>query len=209
MLLFGSPTSPFVRRLRVYCAELGLPYTAVDVFTEAGQARLRATTPLWKVPTVVYEDGAVQWDSEAILSHLIARHGHGPFAADPGTPASANRLHATLGALESAISVFYLRRDGVDTSTIPYMVKQEARVDAALAWLASELRGPAFASFRDDGGFGMAELALFCVLDWMRFRSVRPVASMPAFAAFLAAHEGRPSLVATHPSQPFVDLRAG
>jgi glutathione S-transferase len=209
MLLFGSPTSPFVRRLRVYCAELGLPYTAVDVFTDAGQARLRATTPLWKVPTVVYEDGAVQWDSAAILGHLIARHGSGPFAAETGDPATSNRTHATLGALESAIAVFYLRRDGVDIGAIPYMVKQEARVDAALDWLAGELRGPVFRSFRADGGFGMAELTLFCVLDWMRFRSVRPVASVPAFAAFLAAHEGRPSLVATHPSQPFVDLSGG
>lgn len=200
MILFGSPTSPFVRRVRVYCAALDLPYEAVNVFTPAGQDRMRAHNPLWKVPTLVHTDGATQWDSQAILDTLIARHGLGPFRP-PGEPLhEGNVHHAIFGALESAINVFYLRRDGVETRNIPYMVKQDERVDSALAWVAQQLHG---ASFVEGGGLGLLELSLFCVLDWMRFRNVRPVEENPAFAAFLTAHEGHPLLQATHPSQPF------
>lgn len=203
MVLFGSPTSPFVRRVRVYCAELGLPFSPVNVFEEAGQAQMRQANPLWKVPTVVYDDGAVQWDSQSILDTLIARHGLGPFRPTVEPIREGNLHHAITGALESAINVFYLKRDGVDTSAIPYMVKQDHRVDAALGWIAGQLHGD---SFVKGGGFGLLELTLYATLDWMDFRAVRAVRENPAFAVFLAAHVGRPSLVATHPAQPFLGL---
>ncbi len=207
MILYGSPTSPFVRRVRVSCLELDLPFDAVDVFQADGQARLRAITPLWKVPVVQYPDGQVQWDSEAILGSLQQHAGPGPFRAIQDPVRESNIHHAIVGALESAINVFYLRRDGVDTDSIPYMQKQNERVDAALAWVASQLHGDTFLdadAALTAGGFGPLELTLFCTLDWLRFREVRPVEQVPAFAEFLAAHQERPSLVATHPSRPFV-----
>lgn len=201
MILFGSPTSPFVRRVRVVCLELGLPFEPVNVFEEAGAARLRQTNPLWKVPTVIHEDGRVQWDSEAILETLVGRHGLGPFRPAGDPLHEGNVRNAVLGALESAINVFYLKRDGVDVSAIPYMVKQDQRVDAALGWVAAQLRGQSFAP---EGGFGLLELTLYATLDWMDFRAVRPVRETPAFRDFLAAHADRPSLVATHPGLPFL-----
>ena len=41
MKLFGSTTSPFVRRVRVVAAELGEPVDRIDTAAEAGQAALR------------------------------------------------------------------------------------------------------------------------------------------------------------------------
>lgn len=203
MILFGSPTSPFVRRVRVYCLELGVPFEPINVLEDAGQARLRQTTPLWKVPTVVYDGGEIQWDSSSILETLVARHGLGPFRPTTDAVRESNLHHAVTGALESAINVFYLKRDGIDTSSIPYMVKQDQRVDAALAWVAEELHGE---SLSPKGGFGLLELTLYATLDWMDFRKVRPVRDNAAFDRFLDAHAERPSLVATHPSRPFVGL---
>ena len=52
MTLYGTTTSPYVRRVRVVTLELGLPLTWVDTFTDAGQAALRARSPVWKVPVV-------------------------------------------------------------------------------------------------------------------------------------------------------------
>lgn len=203
MILYGSPTSPFVRRVRVTCLELGLSFQAVDVLQPEGQARMRAVAPLWKVPVVQFDDGQLQWDSGAILDTLHRRAGPGPFRAPVDLIHESNVHHAIIGALDSAINVFYLRREGVDTASIPYMKKQDERVDSALAWVAGQLQGD---SFVRPGGFGQLELLLFGMLDWMRFRGVRPVEQTPAFAAFLAAHQGRPSLMATHPSLPFVDV---
>ena len=47
--LFGTTTSPFVRRVRVVCLEKGLPFTLVPALTDEGQAALRAVSPVWKV----------------------------------------------------------------------------------------------------------------------------------------------------------------
>jgi glutathione S-transferase len=47
MNLYGTTTSPYVRRVRFVLEDLELPYTLVDVFTDAGQAELRARNPLW------------------------------------------------------------------------------------------------------------------------------------------------------------------
>ena len=65
--LFGTTTSPFVRRVRVVCLEKGLPFTLVPALTDEGQAALRAVSPVWKVPVVQLDDGGVVYDSRVIL----------------------------------------------------------------------------------------------------------------------------------------------
>lgn len=200
MILFGSPTSPFVRRVRVVCLELGLPFEPVNIQQDEGHARMEATTPLWKVPTVIHDDGRVQWDSEAIIQTLVGRHGLGPFRPAGDPLHEGNVHHAIYGALDSAINVFYLRREGVDVAGIPYMVTQQERVGSALEWVAEQLEGDSFAP---EGGFGLLELSLYCALGWMAFRSVYPVRDVPVFRDFLDAHAVRPSLAATRPDLPF------
>jgi glutathione S-transferase len=199
MLLYGTSTSPFVRRVRVVAAELDLPCTMVDTATAEGQQKLRAVSPLWKVPTAVIDDVAY-WDSHTIIDLLLSRHGSGglrPKAApgERGWGREQNLIVAADGALDAAINVFYLDREGVDIRT-PYLVKQRERVASALGWLERELHG---AYFTDDRRFGLAELSLYTALGWMQFRKRYPVDSHPGLTAFCAAHADRPSLAATVP----------
>lgn len=194
MQLFGTVTSPYVRRVRIFAGALGLPVTMTDTATDAGQAALRTVTPLWKVPTVVLDDGAVLWDSRAILDALVRRHGAGPFR--PMGERDGQLVLAVDGALDSAINVFYLAKDGVDVAAVPYLVKQRARVDAALGWVEGQLR--------DDAGFGdkcpgFPELALYTALGWMRFRRAWPVDEHPRLAAFQARWDAEPGWAATAP----------
>jgi len=195
MKLYGTRTSPFVRRVRVVALELGLPIELVDASTDAGQAALRAVSPIWKMP-VVEIDGELIWDSHAIIDYLMERHGHGPLRPVTAPWRESNLQHAIDGALDAAINVFYLTRDRVDVSQIPYMVKQQQRVAHAMTWLAGELRAH---HFTDDPRLGLTELALVTALDWMRLRAAYPVADSPALTAFLAHHAPRPSLTATLP----------
>lgn len=195
MQLFGSATSPYVRRVRIFAEGLGVDPAFTDVTTDAGQAELRRLTPLWRVPVVRFDDGVVLWDSQAILEAMARRFGWGPFRRPADLELESNLVLAANGALESAVNVFYLRREGVDVEGVPYLRKQRARVDAAMAWLESRLHGPAFF----PGPPGLAELVLFTTLDWMVFRDTWPVRDSPALEAFRTTWAGYGSWAASAP----------
>ena len=50
MKLYGTTTSPFVRRVRVVAAEVGEPVELVNTAPDIGQAQLREVSPIRKVP---------------------------------------------------------------------------------------------------------------------------------------------------------------
>lgn len=76
MKLYGTTTSPFVRRVRVVAAELGEPIDRVDTAPEVGQAALREVSPIRKVPVAVVDDGRALFDSRAIVEWLVGKHGY-------------------------------------------------------------------------------------------------------------------------------------
>jgi glutathione S-transferase len=196
MKLYGTLTSPYVRRVRIVAAELGEPFAFVDTTTDEGQAALRAATPLWKVPTAELE-GTVVFDSHAIVDRLVELRGAGPLrAVDPATRWRERNLETAIdGALDAAINAFYLRRDGADPAKLPYLAKQLARVGSAMGFVARELA----AGWLPRGALGRTEIALVTTIDWMRFRVAYDVDAHPELVAFRAALEGRPSLVSTMP----------
>jgi glutathione S-transferase len=193
MKLFGTTTSPFVRRVRVVARELDLAPELVDTATEAGQAELRKVSPIWKVP-VAELDGRRIFDSRAIIEWLTATRGWGPLAPPRDRFEQQNQVNAIDGALESGIAMFYLQRDGVDLARVPSATKQRERIAAVLEWVGDQIE-----SGRLGAELGLAELSLVCTLDWMDFRDVYPVARHPRLAALRARFAERPSLVATRP----------
>lgn len=188
MKVWGTVTSPFVRRVRVVAAEVGEPVELVDVNAPEGQASLRAASPIWKVPTAELA-GRVLWDSAIIIDALLER-GSSTFRTQ--TSLEERMFVAAVDeATLSLVRLFYLRKDGIDVTKPSFLVKEQARADSALAWIAA--RVPA-------DGFGRAELALYTSLEWMRFRAVFDVTKHATLVAFLDAHKARPSLATTAPT---------
>ncbi|HTE55952.1 MAG TPA: glutathione S-transferase family protein [Kofleriaceae bacterium] len=199
MKLYGTKTSPFVRRVRIVAAELGVPIELVDTTSDDGQKALRAVSPLWKVP-VVELDGRVIFDSRIIIDHLLDEHGYGslrPVSTEPsGWVCEQNLVSAIDTALESAVVVYYFDREGAELDRSPYLVKQRDRIESILGWIDSQLDGPWVTS---EAQIGLSEIALVTALDWFVFRERYPVDSHPNLAAFRAAHAGHPSLRSTYP----------
>ena len=52
MKLYGTTTSPFVRRVRVVATEVGQAFDLINTAHDAGTAALKAVSPIWKVPVV-------------------------------------------------------------------------------------------------------------------------------------------------------------
>jgi glutathione S-transferase len=187
MKLYGTTTSPYVRRVAVIAAEVGEPVEWVDTAAEAGQAALRAISPIRKVP-VAELDGRTLFDSHVIADWLITTRGWGGLAPPRDAWREANLVNAADAALDSMIQLLYLRRDGVPIDGTPYAQRQLDRTAAILSWLGGQL---------DPARLGLAELSAICALDWMDFRAMYPTEGV--LANVRAAWRDRPSLVATRP----------
>ncbi|MEW5847877.1 MAG: glutathione S-transferase family protein [Myxococcota bacterium] len=199
--LYGTNTSPFVRKVRIHLLEMGLAHNVVNTLDDAGQAELRKVNPLWKIPAAVFDDGRTVFDSRVLLTLLWEGHrdagvraGLRPMGSGMERWDEENLLTVIDGVVDSAINRFYLLRDGLPETG--YVVKQRERVDAAMHWLAERLRG---GSFLPDGSVGVPEISLVCALDWLTFRAQYAWQGMDAFARFRDAHRARPSVAQTMP----------
>lgn len=189
LTIWGTPTSPYVRRTRIVAAELGLPSTLRNTNDEGVQDELVAVCPTWKIPTVRFPDGRVIWDS-AILHDVL-------LAATPGVIPAQDldgrlRIAAIDAGLDAAIALFYMKRDAVDLG-VPYLVKQRARIDAAMRWVIGEVEAG-----RVGQSLTLDTIALVTTLEWFRLRSAWPVED-PALIAVLQRWSERASFVGTRP----------
>lgn len=190
MKLYGTTTSPFVRRVRIVAQEVGVTVARIDTATEAGQAELREVTPIRRVPIAVI-DGRTLFDSRAIIDWLTTTRGYGEIAPPRDRWREGNLLNAIDAALDSVIQLFYLRRDGVAIDGTPFATRQFERADAIFAWLGAQ---PGLGM-----QFGLAELSLICALDWMDFRNTYPTERAASVAHLRIAFADHPSVLATKP----------
>lgn len=195
MKLYGTTTSPFVRRVCIVASEVGEPVERIDTATEAGQAALREVSPIRKVPVAVV-DGRTLFDSRVIAGWLTTTRGFGTLAPPRDPWRDENLINAIDAATDSVIQLFYLRRDGVAIDGTPFASRQLERADAIFAWLATQLAADR-RGFSD--GFGLPEASLVCALDWMEFRKTYPTERAAGLAGVRAAWSERASLVATRP----------
>lgn len=194
--LFGTVTSPYVRRVRIVLHELLLDYELVNTAEASGQALLRQVNPVWKVPALRC-DSRIVLDSAVILRYLFDRYGVGDLRPCEATDwQQAEQLTVIDGALDALINVFYLGKEGISPDQAPYLRKQRERASAALLWLEERLHGPWLSP---SERLGLPEIALVTALGWMSFRAAYPVERHEKLTAFMLAHAGRPSIAGTAP----------
>lgn len=209
--IFGTVTSPYVRRVRIVALELGVAHSLVDTNTEDGQRALRERTPLWKVPIVEIvgdgpgplRDGALLFDSRTITETLVRQLGPGPLrTADVDDLELANVVTVVDGALDSLINTLYLSRDGVTGEQAAYVRKQTDRAAAAMAWLEARIDDDATMVRRASGdrsAFGLPEIALVTALGWMHFRKTYPIERHPRLWRCFEALDATDSFTRTRP----------
>jgi glutathione S-transferase len=199
MKLYGTTTSPFVRRVRVVAEEVGEPIDRIETATDEGQLELRKVSAIRKVPVAVVAclpgGDRTLFDSRVIIDWLTTTRGWGSIEPPRDRWREQNLLNAIDTALDSVIQVFYLKRDGLAVDGTAFATRQIERADAIFAWLTSQLNdGKSF-----DRGFGLAELSVICALDWMDFRKTYDTKRAVGLARLREAWSDRPTLVATRP----------
>ena len=70
MKLFGSPGSPFSRKVRIVLAERGIPCEYIVQRPSAPDSPIPQWNPLGQVPTLILDDGRGLYDSAVIVEYL-------------------------------------------------------------------------------------------------------------------------------------------
>ncbi len=168
LTLRNSPASPFVRKVRIAAAVLGLEreITIEAADTMSPTDTVRQQNPLGKIPALVLEDGTVLFDSRVILDYLDHRAGGGRIVpTDPTARFAALRLQALAdGLMDASILLIYEGRwRPAEKHEQKWVEHQAGKVARALA--ALEMAPPALDAPPDVG-----RIALACALGYRDFR---------------------------------------
>lgn len=192
MKIFGSLTSPFVRKVRVLLHEKHLPYEFVRENPREPDSHAQRLSPLRKVPVLELDGGRVLIDSLVILEYLDGLSGE-PLLP-PRSDARWEVLHwhsLSTGLLDSVIKrMLELRRPEVQRSSevIDWEERRIARVLESLA------RADKPGGFLVGGQFGVADLSVGVALEYLDFRYPHNWrATSPELGSWLATLGARPS----------------
>ncbi|NKI33747.1 glutathione S-transferase family protein [Wenzhouxiangella sp. XN79A] len=185
MKLHGSYTSPYVRHCRIAMRDAGLAFEFIE--TDNGQSARQS--PTQRVPFLDI-DGLRLTDSTSIL-RWVREHQGRPFLADPG---AFDRYLMVNTAMDAAVNLFLLERDGLRPEDVPYLARQRDRVRTILE--ALDLRFQAVGLDGDDG------LRLACFLSWAMFRDRADPTGYGTLGGVLEHWDARPEFAATHPGLP-------
>ncbi len=168
LTLRSSPSSPFVRKVRIAASVLGLePEIALEpADTMNASDPVRQQNPLGKIPALVLEDGTVLFDSRVILDYLDHRAGGGRIVpSDAGARFAALRLQALADGLmdASVLLVYEGRFRPAERHEPKWLDHQSGKIARALA--ALEATPPALSTTPDVG-----QIALACALGYRDFR---------------------------------------
>jgi glutathione S-transferase len=191
MKLFGSLTSPYVRKLRVIASELALPVTLYESAALEDPADLIAANPLGKVPALVIGDGSVLYDSPVIAAYLLSLVPGQPLLPESGMAHWHARTTEALvdGMLDAAIVLRFNQVGGVTSGM--WVDRQFRAIDRGLAALAG----------RVGDGTTYAELCAVVACEYLDLRW--PQIDWRAHTTLKAVHErlaDRPSLAGSRPA---------
>lgn len=188
MKLFGSMSSPFVRRLRLLLVSQPYEFISLNIFETAGRETLVQLNPTRKVPML--QDGElVIFDSGVIFRYLCQK-----LQLPALSWADENRLTMINAVNDSLVEILLCQRSGFDThSDKLFFNLQHERVVGTLQVLEQQAAAGQF----DDWDY--LAMSLYCLLDWAEFRQLTDLKPYPALQQFLQAAQDRPGVVQTDP----------
>jgi glutathione S-transferase len=196
MILRSASASPFVRKVRITAAVLGLDRDIEIVAADTGDPNdsLRQQNPLGKIPALVLDDGSVLYDSRVIVEYLDHLAGGGRVIPTQSVEKrfKALRLQALADGImdASVLLVYEVRWRDADKHEKKWIDLQAGKVERALAALEALPLGV-------DRMPDIGQIAIACALGYrdLRFsgkwRETHPrlVRFLDEFAAAVPAFE--------------------
>lgn len=186
--LFGSQTSPYVRRIRLAMSGQDYQFQLVNILHEQDREMLSQYNPTNKIP-VLLDDELPIFDSGVIYRYL---------AAKLGWPALSwyqeNQLTVINAVNDSLVILYQASRSELDIGDDRLLFNlQKERIAASMFVLEQQCAGKEFACWNYPAQ------ALFCLLDWVLFRELLDMEDYPALLAFHLLNSQQPAVAETDP----------
>jgi glutathione S-transferase len=204
MKLYGTPRSPFARKIRIILAEKNIACELVVTRGSTPDSPVPALNPLGKVPTLQRDDGRALYDSPVIAEYLDGI-GSGPklIPEDFESRIEVRRWEALGdGVTEAIVAVNHERLEPVEKQhNAEWFAKRQAKITLGLALMERDL-GSRDWCFGDR--FTLADIAVGYALGYLDFAlpEVEWRSKHPALAKLAQRLNARPSFSSTpHPEQ--------
>ncbi len=198
MKLYGSLTSPYVRKIRILIQEkrLACEFTVADAW--ATDSPIPAFNPLGKVPVLELDNGDVLFDSPVIVEYLDAIASPALLPATGATRWESLRWLALAdGILDAVVTRLLESRRPAEQQAAGNIRRQEEKVARSLDYIAQRLgKGMWLMSDR----FSLVDLTIAAALEYIDFRYPHDWRSrQPKLATWLSTISARPAFVETLP----------
>ena len=170
LLLVGSLTSPYVRKMRLLLQnEEGYEFKSVDYLEKSGNEYLKSINPINKIPVVI-DNGTVIYDSRVIYNYFAKKKNLKPLSTQ-----EENYLSA------------------IDGATNTYIERQKERIPLILNYLS-----PWAKTLSPEKDWNFAVMSLYSFLYWGVFRSMMDLSEYPDLTNFLERFKDAPGIKETN-----------
>jgi glutathione S-transferase len=188
MQLFGSQTSPYVRRIRLLLADTDFEFINMNIFEETDRLKLAAMNPTLRIPMLVVNEQVV-FDSTVIYRYLTQKT-----AAASLSWYQENQLTVINAVNDSLVMLFQCSRSGFDTNDDKLFFNlQRERVATSMFVLEQQAINGEFSHWN------YIAIALYCLLDWTLFRQLMELDDYPALLAFMQQNQQQSLVSETDP----------
>lgn len=188
--LYGSTTSPYVRRIRMLLANIEHDFVNMQIFDGDDRAQLMAKNPTLKIPMLEVGEDTI-YDSRIIFRYLCEQ------MKMPALTWHQENLLTIIDSInDSLVQLLLLQRSDINSEDDKlYFRLQNERVAHAFKHLDEAVSDGCFSDW------DYPAICLFCLVDWTAFRHLHELASYPNLLAFVSEHKDRIEATATDPRE--------
>ena len=167
--LIASPTSPYVRKVRIALAEKKIEYQMVDASPWELGNPVHEWSPLGKVPVLVLDDGTQLFDSRVIVEYIDTVSPVSRLIPEPNRQRiEVKRWEALADGICDATQAIVLEsRRPAKQQNQGWVDRQRQKIGAGVAELARELEEK---SWCNGESYSLADLATGCALGYLDLR---------------------------------------
>ncbi len=185
-VLYGSKTSPFVRRIRILLENIPYDFKELNIFEGQDAIELGKINPINQIPVLTDGETTI-WDSRQIFNYINSFHRFQNMDWQ-----DENMLTAIDGAMDAGVSLFLMKRSGINTNEpLLYVQRQKERIDSILDYLKPYIKDRALKEWN------FHTISLYCFIDWAIFRGTISIDNRPECQALLDKYKDQEIVIQT------------
>ncbi len=200
MKLYGSRTSPYVRKVRIVMTEKRIECDFVEENVWSADTSVTLHNPLTKIPVLVLDDGMALYDSRVVAEYLDGVTPVSRLIPDGGRERALVKRWEALGdgIADAGIAMFLERKRELSLQNKDWITRQLGKVNSAIVAAARELGDREYCH---GLSLTLGDISLACALLWMEFRmpEIQWRANHPNLKKWVERLEAMPSFVDTKP----------